>query len=118
MKHPLPKTTPIKRVSILFIVPRIGTIQRGVERFAFDLIKNLDKKKFSISVIGDVNTFPTLVKFQPVKYFPREKLYQIEYILVMFLCHLSYFFFILSRASNIFCCVNREESKVVSFSST
>ena len=41
-----------QRIRILLIVPRFGTINRGVETFTLELLKKLDKTKFDITVLS------------------------------------------------------------------
>ena len=42
----------MQRKNILFIVPRFGTVNRGVESFSQELITRLDKSKFNITVLS------------------------------------------------------------------
>ncbi len=42
----------MKRKKILFIIPRFGTVNRGVESYAFELISRLDQSKHEISVLS------------------------------------------------------------------
>ena len=41
-----------ERIHVLFIVPRFGTVNRGVETFVLELISRLDEDRFAITVLS------------------------------------------------------------------
>lgn len=63
----------MQRKRILFIVPRFGTINRGVESFALELISRLDKKNFDITVLSNPHEIEMKdVRFIKIKTLKRE----------------------------------------------
>lgn len=67
----MPQTTKRK---ILFIIPRFGSINRGVESFAKELIDRLDKEKFEITVLSEPLLYKsTAFESWPCKIVKRER---------------------------------------------
>ena len=61
-------------MKILIIVPRFGTIHRGLETYVKELISNINKSKFDITILSaeHVETFES-VNFQKYNIQNREK---------------------------------------------
>ena len=64
-----------ERIRILFIVPRFGTVTRGVETFVLELISRLDLDRFAVTVLSALHdvTVPG-VSFEQGKLLLRERL--------------------------------------------
>jgi len=71
-------------IKILFIVPRAGSINRGVEKFVFDLIQHLDKSRFTISIIGHINSLDKAVNFYEAAIMKREQFFWLDRIPLLF----------------------------------
>jgi glycosyltransferase involved in cell wall biosynthesis len=62
-------------IRVLFVVPRFGTVNRGVEAFALELIARMDPSVFSITLLsGPHNVSIPKVSFEKGRLLPREKL--------------------------------------------
>lgn len=64
-----------KQLRILFIVPRFGTINRGVETFVLELVSRLDPGRFDITVLSAPHdVIVPDVTFQQVPLLERERM--------------------------------------------
>jgi len=69
----------IRRLNLLFIVPRFATINRGLESFVLELISRLDMGRFEITLLSASHqTFIPGVKFETAPLVTREKLAWID----------------------------------------
>lgn len=60
-------------INLLFIVPRFGTVHRGLETYVKELVSNLDKKKFNITILSGLhNENSEDINFRKFKTLKRE----------------------------------------------
>jgi len=64
-----------ERIHVLFIVPRFGTVNRGVETFVLELISRLDEDRFAITVLSGFHDVSVSgVIFEQERLLVRERL--------------------------------------------
>jgi glycosyltransferase involved in cell wall biosynthesis len=77
-----------KKIKLLLIVPRFGTVNRGVESFAKELVSRLDKNQFDLTVLsGNHDEIVENVSLVKKKCIFREQLKFIDrfYLVTLFL---------------------------------
>ena len=78
-----------KKIKLLLIVPRFGTVNRGVESFAKELVSRLDKNQFDLTVLsGNHDEIVENVSLVKKKCIFREQLKFIDrfYLVTLFVC--------------------------------
>ncbi|MEI8631920.1 hypothetical protein P4S72_07130 [Vibrio sp. PP-XX7] len=64
----------VRMIKILIIAPRFGTIHRGLETYVKELISNIDKTKFDITIVSaEHNEKFKNISFKKYHIFNREK---------------------------------------------